>query len=70
MVAGVTTHLAEVKGPVMDRLSRSDFVRHLRRLYPGVNVIEGDAFDLKVFHGDLLEVGPVGLDLLREMMLH
>ena len=23
-----------------------DFVRHLRRSYPGVNVIEGDAFDL------------------------
>jgi uncharacterized protein (DUF885 family) len=29
----------------------------------------GDHFDLKVFHRDLLEVGPVGLDLLREMML-
>src|SRR3569623_1603124 len=24
----------------------TDFVRHLRRLYPGVNVIEGDAFNL------------------------
>jgi phosphatidylethanolamine/phosphatidyl-N-methylethanolamine N-methyltransferase len=24
----------------------ADFVRHLRQLYPGVNVIEGDAFDL------------------------
>ena len=29
----------------------------------------GDTFDLKTFHRDLLEVGPVGLDLLREMML-
>lgn len=27
--AGVTLHLAEVKGPVMDRLQRSDFLAHL-----------------------------------------
>ena len=29
-----------------------DFVRHLRRNYPGVNVIEGDAFDLDKTLGD------------------
>ena len=29
-----------------------DFVRHLRRLYPRVNVIEGDAFDLDKTLGD------------------
>ncbi len=29
-----------------------DFVRHLRRLYPRVNVIEGDAFDLDRTLGD------------------
>jgi uncharacterized protein (DUF885 family) len=29
----------------------------------------GTAFDLEAFHRDLLEVGPVGLDLLREMIL-
>ncbi|RWP71531.1 phospholipid N-methyltransferase PmtA [Mesorhizobium sp.] len=29
-----------------------DFVRHLRRLYPGVNVIEGDAFNLDATLGD------------------
>ena len=28
--AGVTLHLSEVKGPVMDQLKRSDFLRHLR----------------------------------------
>lgn len=27
--AGVTLHLAEVKGPIMDRLSRTDFLEHL-----------------------------------------
>ena len=27
--AGVDFHLSEVKGPVMDRLERSDFLRHL-----------------------------------------
>ena len=27
--AGVTLHLSEVKGPVMDQLKRSDFLRHL-----------------------------------------
>lgn len=29
-----------------------NFVRHLRRLYPGVNVIEGDAFNLDATLGD------------------
>ena len=29
-----------------------DFVRHLRRLYPGVNVVEGDAFDLDLALGE------------------
>ena len=28
-----------------------------------------DGFDLKKFHADLLGVGPVGLDLLRELLL-
>jgi SulP family sulfate permease len=27
--SGVQLHLSEVKGPVMDRLQRSDFLRHL-----------------------------------------
>ena len=27
--AGITLHLSEVKGPVMDRLQRSDFLHHL-----------------------------------------
>lgn len=30
----------------------SDFVRHLRGAYPGVNIIEGDAFDLDATLGD------------------
>jgi phosphatidylethanolamine/phosphatidyl-N-methylethanolamine N-methyltransferase len=30
----------------------SDFVRHLRRNFPGVNVIEGDAFDLDATLGE------------------
>lgn len=30
----------------------TDFVRHLRRLYPGVHVIEGDAFNLDKTLGD------------------
>jgi phosphatidylethanolamine/phosphatidyl-N-methylethanolamine N-methyltransferase len=30
----------------------SDFVQHLRRLYPGVNVIEGDGFNLNATLGD------------------
>ncbi|MDG4905217.1 class I SAM-dependent methyltransferase [Mesorhizobium sp. WSM4898] len=30
----------------------TDFVRHLRRLYPRVNVIEGDAFNLAATLGD------------------
>src|SRR4051794_25534222 len=29
-----------------------DFARHLRRLYPRVNVVEGDAFDLAATLGD------------------
>jgi SulP family sulfate permease len=28
--AGLTLHLSEVKGPVMDRLAATDFLRHLR----------------------------------------
>lgn len=31
--AGVSLHLSEVKGPVMDRLRRSDFLNHLAGLY-------------------------------------
>jgi SulP family sulfate permease len=27
--AGIALHLSEVKGPVMDRLERSDFLHHL-----------------------------------------
>lgn len=27
--AGLQLHLSEIKGPVMDRLNRSDFLRHL-----------------------------------------
>ncbi len=34
-----------------------------------VRTARGDDFDLKSFHRELLEVGPVGLDLLREMLL-
>jgi uncharacterized protein (DUF885 family) len=30
---------------------------------------DGDAFDLKAFHADVLGSGPVGLDLLRELVL-
>jgi phosphatidylethanolamine/phosphatidyl-N-methylethanolamine N-methyltransferase len=30
----------------------TDFVRHLRGLYPGVNIIEGDAFNLNATLGD------------------
>jgi phosphatidylethanolamine/phosphatidyl-N-methylethanolamine N-methyltransferase len=30
----------------------TDFVRHLRQLYPGVNVIEGDAFNLDATLGN------------------
>ena len=30
----------------------TDFVRHLRRNYPGVNVIQGDAFDLDATLGE------------------
>ncbi|MBA3447033.1 MAG: methyltransferase domain-containing protein [Pseudaminobacter sp.] len=36
-----------------------DFVRHLRRNYPGVNVIEGDAFDLD---RTLAGLGPIQFD--------
>jgi uncharacterized protein (DUF885 family) len=35
-----------------------------------VQRMQGDGFDLATFHRNLLEVGPVGLDLLREMILH
>jgi phosphatidylethanolamine/phosphatidyl-N-methylethanolamine N-methyltransferase len=34
----------------------TDFVRHLRGLYPGVNVIEGDAFSLAATLGDNREL--------------
>ena len=27
--AGIALHLSEVKGPVMDRLAKSDFLKHL-----------------------------------------
>jgi uncharacterized protein (DUF885 family) len=30
---------------------------------------QGDRFDLKQFHSDLLEVGPVGIDLVRRFLL-
>lgn len=30
---------------------------------------DGEAFDLKAFHADVLRSGPVGLDLLRELVL-
>jgi uncharacterized protein (DUF885 family) len=30
--------------------------------------LRGSTFDLKVFHADLLEIGPVGLDLMKELM--
>ncbi|TRC99954.1 methyltransferase domain-containing protein [Mesorhizobium sp. WSM4303] len=30
----------------------TDFVRHLRQLYPGVNIIEGDAFNLNATLGE------------------
>ena len=29
----------------------------------------GDDFDLKAFHADLLGVGPVGIDLVRQFLL-
>lgn len=34
----------------------TDFVRHLRTLYPGVNVIEGDAFNLDATLGEHKDV--------------
>ncbi|HEY4192000.1 MAG TPA: class I SAM-dependent methyltransferase [Mesorhizobium sp.] len=34
----------------------ADFVRHLRRLYPEVNVIEGDAFNLAETLGDKRDI--------------
>jgi uncharacterized protein (DUF885 family) len=34
-----------------------------------VRTARGEEFDLGEFHRELLEIGPVGLDLLREMML-
>ena len=30
--------------------------------------LRGSTFDLKVFHADLLEIGPVAIDLMRELM--
>lgn len=48
--AGVTVHLAEVKGPVMDRLGRSEF---LEQLAPGrVFVSAHDAINELTLHGE------------------
>lgn len=33
-----------------------------------VKELRGSTFDLKVFHADLLEIGPVAIDLMRELM--
>ncbi len=33
-----------------------------------VEELRGDTFDLKVFHADLLEIGPVAIDLMRDLM--
>lgn len=47
----------------------ADFVRHLRLSYPGVNVIEGDAFDLDATLGErvprLFDCAISGLPLLN-----
>lgn len=47
---GVITRAILARGVAPENLYAveysSDFVRHLRRNHPGVNVIEGDAFDL------------------------
>ena len=47
-VAGVTFHLSEVKGPVMDRLKRSDFFQHFEgsvflSQYEAVRALDPDA---------------------------
>ena len=34
-----------------------------------VRELRGSTFDLKVFHADLLEVGPVAIDLVQELMI-
>ena len=33
-----------------------------------VKALRGDTFDLKVFHADLLEIGPVAIDLMQSLM--
>ena len=33
-----------------------------------VRELRGDTFDLKVFHADILEIGPVAIDLMRDLM--
>ena len=33
-----------------------------------VEELRGDTFDLKVFHADLLEIGPVAIDLMQSLM--
>ncbi len=33
-----------------------------------VEELRGSTFDLKVFHADLLEIGPVAIDLMRSLM--
>lgn len=53
---GVITRAILARGVRPDNLYAveysPEFVRHLRRLYPGVNVIEGDAFNLAASLGD------------------
>ena len=53
---GVITRAILAKGVKPENLYAveysPDFVRHLRQLYPGVNVIEGDAFNLDATLGD------------------
>lgn len=54
---GVVTRAILAQGVRPDNLYAveysADFVRHIRRLYPGVKVIEGDAFNLDKTLGDM-----------------
>ena len=43
--------------------------REILRVRDELAAAEGDRFDLKAFHARLLEVGPVGLDLMRRFVL-
>ncbi len=43
--------------------------REILRLRNERSAAAGDAFDLRAFHARLLEVGPVGLDLMRRFVL-